>query len=170
MTVEETPGVEIDGQRGRIRASNRLNTNLKRKQPESCSVSDQVANVKQSIQDTLNIIRHFRAELETREKNLEASLLEVDDLGMFLNQDLLAFLDIIIFWYTNVHNFWLMKQGRGYWGSAKFSTIILFKVKLNSRKERIKRLSASTFCIMVFTRKASSSKLYVRFPFQYLRL
>ncbi|KAF8107940.1 hypothetical protein N665_0116s0139 [Sinapis alba] len=81
MTVEETPGVEIDGQRERIRASNRVNTNLKRKQPESCSVSDQVTNVKQSIQDTLNIIRHFRAELETREKNLEASLLEVDDLG-----------------------------------------------------------------------------------------
>ncbi|KAF8110860.1 hypothetical protein N665_0078s0053 [Sinapis alba] len=77
-TVENTPEVS---KRGRTRASNRFSTNLKRKQPESCSVSDQVANVKQSIQDTLNTIRHFREELETREKNLEASLLEVDDLG-----------------------------------------------------------------------------------------
>ncbi|XP_018469625.2 B3 domain-containing protein REM1 [Raphanus sativus] len=76
--VEKTPEVS---KRGRTRGSSRPNTNLKRKQPESCSVSDQVANVKQSIQDTLNIIRHFRGELETREKNLEASLLEVDDLG-----------------------------------------------------------------------------------------
>ncbi|XP_018468355.1 B3 domain-containing protein REM1-like [Raphanus sativus] len=77
-TVENTPE---GSKRGRTRVSNRSNTNLKREQPESCSVSDQVANVKQSIQDTLNTIRHFRGELETREKNLEASLLEVDDLG-----------------------------------------------------------------------------------------
>ncbi|XP_033135433.1 B3 domain-containing protein REM1 isoform X2 [Brassica rapa] len=91
-TAEKTPGVEIDGERGSKRGRTRGS------QPESCSVSDQVANVRQSIQDTLDTIRHFRAELETREKNLEASLLEVDDLGMFLN--LLAFLDIIIiFWY-----------------------------------------------------------------------
>ena len=103
-TAEKTPGVEIDGERGSkrgcTRASNRSNTNLQRTQPGSCSVSDQVANVRQIIQDTLDTIRHFNAELKTRERNLEASLLEVDDLGMFLNQDLLAFLDIIIiFWY-----------------------------------------------------------------------
>ncbi|RID77727.1 hypothetical protein BRARA_A00611 [Brassica rapa] len=77
-TVEKTPEVS---KRGRTRVLNRSNSNLKRKHPESCSVSDQVANVKQSILDTLNTIRHFRAELETRENNLEASLLEVDDLG-----------------------------------------------------------------------------------------
>ena len=89
--MEKTPEVS---KRGRTRVLNRSNSNLKRKHPESCSVSDQVANVKQSILDTLNTIRHFRAELETRENNLEASLLEVDDLGVFLNQDLLVFLDI----------------------------------------------------------------------------
>ncbi|XP_013620588.1 PREDICTED: B3 domain-containing protein REM1-like [Brassica oleracea var. oleracea] len=77
-TVEKTPEVS---KRGHARVLNRSNSNLKRKQPESCSVSDQVANVKQSIQDTLNTIRHFKAELKTRENNLEASLLEVDDLG-----------------------------------------------------------------------------------------
>ncbi|CAF2147592.1 unnamed protein product [Brassica napus] len=77
-TVEKTPEVS---KRGHARVLNRSNSNLKRKQPESCSVSDQVANVKQSILDTLNTIRHFRAELETRENNLEASLQEVDDLG-----------------------------------------------------------------------------------------
>lgn len=56
-----------------------------------------MAKVKQSILDTLNTVRQFRAELETREKNLEASLVEVDALGMFMNQDLHDFLDIIIF-------------------------------------------------------------------------
>ena len=90
-TVEKTPEVS---KRGHARVLNRSNSNLKRKQPESCSVSDQVANVKQSIQDTLNTIRHFKAELKTRENNLEASLLEVDDLGVFRNQYLLVFLDI----------------------------------------------------------------------------
>ena len=135
-SVEKTQGVEIDGQRGskrgHTRVSNRSNTNSRKFQrtlPESCSVSDLVANVKQRIQDTLNTLRHFRAEIETKEKNLEASLLQVDALGLFLNRDLLAFLDIIIFWYTNIHNFWLMKQGRGYWESAKFSTVIWFEVK-----------------------------------------
>ena len=101
--MERTPGVEIDGERGSkrgcTRVSNRSNTYLKGKQPESCSVSDQVANVRQSVLDTLNTIRHFKAELKTRERNLEASLLELDGLGMFLNQYLLSFLDIIIFWY-----------------------------------------------------------------------
>ncbi|KAJ0251828.1 B3 domain-containing protein REM1 [Hirschfeldia incana] len=77
-TVEKTTEVS---ERGRTRVSNGSSSNLKRKQPESCSVSDQVANVKRSIQDTLNTIRHFNVELKTREKNLEASLLEVDDLG-----------------------------------------------------------------------------------------
>ncbi|WZY68439.1 hypothetical protein YC2023_000679 [Brassica napus] len=74
-TAEKTPGVEIDGERGSKRGRTRGS------QPESCSVSDQVANVRQSIQDTLDTIRHFNAELKTRERNLEASLLEVDDLG-----------------------------------------------------------------------------------------
>ncbi|CAH8328427.1 unnamed protein product [Eruca vesicaria subsp. sativa] len=76
-TVENTAEVS---KRGRTRVSNRSNTNFQRKQPESCSVSDQVATVKQSIQDTLNTLRHFRAEIEIKERNLEASLLEVDDL------------------------------------------------------------------------------------------
>ncbi|KAH0901095.1 hypothetical protein HID58_040598 [Brassica napus] len=84
-TVERTPGVEIDGERGSkrgcTRVSNRSNTYLKGKQPESCSVSDQVANARQSVLDTLNTIRHFKAELKTRERNLEASLLELDDLA-----------------------------------------------------------------------------------------
>ncbi|CAN6985374.1 unnamed protein product [Brassica rapa subsp. trilocularis] len=96
-TVEKTPGVEIDGERGSkrgcTRASNRSNTNLQRTQPGSCSVSDQVANVRQIIQDTLDTIRHFNAELKTRERNLEASLLEVDDLAVCLFLLLLQTLD-----------------------------------------------------------------------------
>ncbi|KAG2249788.1 hypothetical protein Bca52824_089416 [Brassica carinata] len=87
-SVEKTQGVEIDGQRGskrgHTRVSNRSNTNSRKFQrtlPESSSVSDLVANVKQRIQDTLNTLRHFRAEIETKEKNLEASLLQVDALG-----------------------------------------------------------------------------------------
>lgn len=100
-TVEKTPEVSKRGRAGVLKTSS---SNFKRKQPESCPVSGQVANVKRCIQDTLNTIRHFRAELKTREKNLETSLLEVEDLGVFL-----AFLDIISFWFTNVHNLWLMK-------------------------------------------------------------
>ncbi|WZZ24280.1 hypothetical protein YC2023_007681 [Brassica napus] len=87
-SVEKTQGVEIDGQRGskrgHTRVSNRSNTNSRKFQrtlPESCSVSDLVANVKQRIQDTLNTLRHFRAEIETKVKNLEAPLLQVDALG-----------------------------------------------------------------------------------------
>ncbi|CAN7070182.1 unnamed protein product [Brassica oleracea var. botrytis] len=93
-SVEKTQGVEIDGQRGskrgHTRVSNRSNTNSRKFQrtlPESSSVSDLVANVKQRIQDTLNTLRHFRAEIETKEKNLEASLLQVDALGLFLNRE-----------------------------------------------------------------------------------
>lgn len=82
---EEAPMVETEGRkRGRPRLSNRHATNssnLRRTQQESCSVADQVANVKLSILDTLNTVRQFRAELEAREKNLEATLLEVDGLG-----------------------------------------------------------------------------------------
>ncbi|KAJ0247416.1 B3 domain-containing protein REM1 [Hirschfeldia incana] len=81
----EAPRVETEGlKRGRPRLSNRdatNSTNLQSTQQESCSVSDQVAKVKQSILDTLNTVRQFRAELEAREKNLEASLQEVDALG-----------------------------------------------------------------------------------------
>ncbi|KAL0698144.1 hypothetical protein Bca4012_054266 [Brassica carinata] len=81
----EAPIVESERRkRGRPRLSKRDATNssnLPRTQQESCSVSDQVANVKQSILDTLNTVRQFRAELKAREKNLEASLLEVDALG-----------------------------------------------------------------------------------------
>ncbi|KAF8074338.1 hypothetical protein N665_1113s0018 [Sinapis alba] len=79
----ETLIVETEGRkRGRPRLSNTNPSNLRRTQQESCSVSDQVANVKRSILDTLNTVRQFRAELEAREKNLEASLLEVDALGV----------------------------------------------------------------------------------------
>lgn len=45
-----------------------------------------MTNVKQRIVETLNTVRQFRAELKTRERNLEASLLEIDALGVFLNQ------------------------------------------------------------------------------------
>lgn len=87
--------VETEGRkRGRPRLSNRHATNssnLRRTQQESCSVADQVANVKLSILDTLNTVRQFRAELEAREKNLEATLLEVDGLGMFMNQRFTCF-------------------------------------------------------------------------------
>ncbi|CAH8387446.1 unnamed protein product [Eruca vesicaria subsp. sativa] len=80
----ETPIVETERRkRGRPRLSNRPtnnSSNLQRTQQESCSISDQVANVKLSILDTLNTVRQFRVELEAREKNLQASLLEVDAL------------------------------------------------------------------------------------------
>ncbi|CAH2077354.1 unnamed protein product [Thlaspi arvense] len=87
-SAEKTPSVETEGRRaskkGRTGVSNRANTNsrkLRRTQPNSCSISDQVTNVKQSILDTLNAVRHFRAGLEMRETNLEAALLEIDALG-----------------------------------------------------------------------------------------
>ncbi|VVB10805.1 unnamed protein product [Arabis nemorensis] len=73
-TVKKTPRVEKEG---RTRVSNRQ---------ESCSVSDQVTNVKQSIVDTLNTVREFRADLETRERDLEASLVEIDVGKDFGNQ------------------------------------------------------------------------------------
>lgn len=71
--------------------------------PQPCSVTHQLAKVKQSIVDTITSVRQFRSELETKEQslvdslnsvrqfrselkkkedNLEASLLEVDILGM----------------------------------------------------------------------------------------
>ncbi|VVB10820.1 unnamed protein product [Arabis nemorensis] len=97
--VEKTPRVEIEGRRvsriaehhdddekrGGTRISNRLTITNSRKsqytQPKSCTVSDQVTNVKRSIVDTLNTVRQLRSELKTRERNLEASLLEIDALG-----------------------------------------------------------------------------------------
>lgn len=80
--VCETPIVETEKRkRGRPRVSNTNSSNLRRTQQESLSVSDQVANVKLSILDTLNTVRQFRADIEAREKNLEASSLEVDALG-----------------------------------------------------------------------------------------
>lgn len=57
--------------------------NLPGKQPiQPCSISDQVTKVKQTIVDTLTDVRRFRSELEIKEHNLEASLLEIDALGM----------------------------------------------------------------------------------------
>ncbi|OAO97535.1 hypothetical protein AXX17_AT4G37790 [Arabidopsis thaliana] len=71
--------------------------------PEPCSVTQQLAKVKQSIldtvasvrqfrcelerkeqsiADTLSIVRQFRSEIEEKEDMLEASLLEIDVLGM----------------------------------------------------------------------------------------
>ncbi|ESQ54031.1 hypothetical protein EUTSA_v10024893mg [Eutrema salsugineum] len=70
--------------RGNTQVSNRPTTNsskLQRKQAKPCSVSDQVANVKRGILDTLKTVSQFRAELETREKKLEAALLEIEALG-----------------------------------------------------------------------------------------
>lgn len=78
----ETSIVETERRkRGRPRVSNTNSSNLQRTRQESCSVSDQVASVKLSILDTLNTVRQFRADIEAREKNLEASSLEVDALG-----------------------------------------------------------------------------------------
>ncbi|KFK29747.1 hypothetical protein AALP_AA7G173600 [Arabis alpina] len=82
VTVEKTPTIGIEG---RTRVSYRDTTTnsrkLQRTEPKSCSISDQVTNVKRSIVDTLNTVKQFRSELETREQNLEASLLEIDALG-----------------------------------------------------------------------------------------
>ncbi|CAA7024354.1 unnamed protein product [Microthlaspi erraticum] len=49
--------------------------------PQPCSVTLQLAKVKQSIVDTITSVRQFRSELKKKEDNLEASLLEVDILG-----------------------------------------------------------------------------------------
>ncbi|CAH2077352.1 unnamed protein product, partial [Thlaspi arvense] len=69
----------------RTRASNKSSVdpgNLQRKQPpQPRSISDQVSKVKQSVVDTLAGVRRFRSELEIKEQNLEASLLEIDTLG-----------------------------------------------------------------------------------------
>ncbi|AEE85939.1 putative protein [Arabidopsis thaliana] len=54
--------------------------NLQQKQP--CSISDHVKKVKQSIVDTLTDVRRFQSELKVKEQNLEASLQEIDALGM----------------------------------------------------------------------------------------
>ncbi|KAF3595013.1 hypothetical protein DY000_02027728 [Brassica cretica] len=66
----------------RTRASNRTiagTSNLQHKQPiQPCSISDQVTKVKQSVVDALTDVRQFRSELEVKERNLEAALLEID--------------------------------------------------------------------------------------------
>ncbi|CAH8387481.1 unnamed protein product [Eruca vesicaria subsp. sativa] len=70
----------------RTRALNKSSAgpaNLKGKQPlQPCSISDQVAKVKQSVVDALTDVRQFRSELEIKEHNLEDALLEIDVLGM----------------------------------------------------------------------------------------
>lgn len=81
-----------DEKRGRAPVSN-SSGKVQRLQPRSCSVSDQVANVRHGIVEALNTVRQCRTELEKREQNLEASLQAVDALGMFLNQDLSVFLE-----------------------------------------------------------------------------
>ncbi|KAG7540757.1 HRDC domain [Arabidopsis thaliana x Arabidopsis arenosa] len=63
------------------RASNKSSgnqENLQHTQP--CSVSNQVAKVKQSVVDALTSIRRFRAELDTTEQKLEISLQEINKL------------------------------------------------------------------------------------------
>ncbi|KAL0891374.1 hypothetical protein Bca101_015357 [Brassica carinata] len=69
----------------RTRASNRSSAgpnNLQGKQPlQPCSISDQVAKVKQSVVDALTDVRQFRSQLEIKENNLESSLLEIDVLA-----------------------------------------------------------------------------------------
>uniref|UniRef100_A0A0D3DH83 TF-B3 domain-containing protein n=1 Tax=Brassica oleracea var. oleracea TaxID=109376 RepID=A0A0D3DH83_BRAOL len=75
----------VGGPSHRTRASNRSSagpSNLQPKQPpQPCSTSDQVAKVKQSVVDALTDVRQFRSELEVKERNLEAALLEIDVLG-----------------------------------------------------------------------------------------
>lgn len=65
------------------RASNKSSgnqENLQHSQP--CSVSNQLAKVKQSVVDALTSIRRFRAELDTTEQKVEISLQEINNLGM----------------------------------------------------------------------------------------
>lgn len=69
----------------RTRASNNSSDNhgnLHKQPLQPCSISDQVKKVKQSIMDTLTGVRRFQSELEIKEQNLEASLQEIDALGM----------------------------------------------------------------------------------------
>ncbi|CAN8229785.1 unnamed protein product [Cochlearia groenlandica] len=98
-SVDKTPRVETEGhaskrrkrpshqedeKRGFASTSSRTNTHSRKPQctqPNSCSLSDQLANAKKGIVETLKTVRQFRVELETREQNLEASLLEIDALG-----------------------------------------------------------------------------------------
>nr|VDD40768.1 unnamed protein product [Brassica oleracea] len=72
----------VGGPSHRTRASNRSSagpSNLQHKQPiQPCSISDQVTKVKQSVVDALTDVRQFRSELEVKERNLEAALLEID--------------------------------------------------------------------------------------------
>lgn len=65
------------------RASNKSSGNQEKLQhTPPCSVSNQVAKVKQSVVDALTSIRRFRAELDTTEQKLEISLQEINKLGM----------------------------------------------------------------------------------------
>ncbi|ESQ54027.1 hypothetical protein EUTSA_v10027418mg [Eutrema salsugineum] len=85
--VQKRSRVCVEGGPSRCtRASNKSSgepENLQGKQPlQSCSISDQVTKVKQSIVETLTDVKRFRSELEIKEQNLEASLLEIDELGM----------------------------------------------------------------------------------------
>ncbi|XP_020872305.1 B3 domain-containing protein REM2 isoform X2 [Arabidopsis lyrata subsp. lyrata] len=71
------------GSSRRNQASNKPNAdpqNLKPRQPP-CSISDRVQKVKQIIEDTLTGVKRIRSELEVKEQNLEASILEIDALG-----------------------------------------------------------------------------------------
>ncbi|KAF2530565.1 hypothetical protein F2Q70_00033377 [Brassica cretica] len=81
--VEKKARVSAEGGPShRTRASNRTiagTSNLQHKQPiQPCSISDQVTKVKQSVVDALTDVRQFRSELEVKERNLEAALLEID--------------------------------------------------------------------------------------------
>uniref|UniRef100_M4E5D7 TF-B3 domain-containing protein n=1 Tax=Brassica campestris TaxID=3711 RepID=M4E5D7_BRACM len=83
--VQKKSRVSAVGPSHRTRASNRSSvgpSNLQPKQPpQPCSISDQVAKVKQCVVDALTDVRQFRSELEVKERNLEAALLEIDVLG-----------------------------------------------------------------------------------------
>ncbi|CAA7015269.1 unnamed protein product [Microthlaspi erraticum] len=67
----------------RSRASNQ--GNLPHTQP--CSVSDQVAKVKQSVVDALTCVRRFQTQLETMDNKLEDSLREIDNLERRTGED-----------------------------------------------------------------------------------
>ena len=76
--VEKRAQVTEEG--GTSRSTRADPGNLQQKQP--CSISDHVKKVKQSIVDTLTDVRRFQSELKVKEQNLEASLQEIDALGM----------------------------------------------------------------------------------------
>ncbi|KAJ4899107.1 putative B3 domain-containing protein REM4 [Raphanus sativus] len=85
--VQKKARVSAEGEPShRTRASKRSSAapkTLQGKQPlQPCSISDQVTKVKQSVVDALTDVRQFRSELEIKERNLEAALLEIDVLGM----------------------------------------------------------------------------------------